>query len=104
MKFPPPPSLKQESLYSDDTDAPLAGKSAGTRYLYFKTIAKGGTSIIQSCKDVRLSRFICYKSLRPELCDDRIARQRFLREARVTAMLQHPNTVPVYDLGEDRRG
>ena len=104
MKFPKPPRENLATLYIEDTDAPIAGRVEGTRYVYFKTIARGGQSIVQSCKDLRLSRVVCHKTLRPEFASDPVARQRFLREARVTAMLVHPNTVPVYDLGEDRRG
>ena len=74
------------------------------RYAYFKTIAKGGKCIIQSCKDLHLSRTVCHKSLRKEIADDPIEQQRFLREARVTAMLQHPNTIPIYELSRDTRG
>lgn len=104
LKFPERRPVESPILYIEDTDAPLAGLSTGTRYAYFKVIARGGKSIIQSCKDLRLSRVVCYKALKPELSDDPLERQRFLREARVTAMLVHPNTVPVYDLGEDRHG
>ena len=104
MKFAQPPPSALAKIYIEDTDAPIAGRAEGTRYIYFKTIARGGKSIVQSCKDLRLSRFVCYKTLRPEFTEDPVERQRFLREARVTAMLVHPNTVPVYDLGEDRRG
>lgn len=105
MKFPPLPKETFSTLYTEDTDRPLAEKlGQGTRYAYFKTIARGGKSIIQSCKDLRLGRIICYKSLRPEYEKSRVDQHRFLREARVTAMLQHPNTVPVYDLGRDNRG
>lgn len=104
MRFPQPPKENLAALHIEDTDAPLAGLVESTRYAYFKTIARGGKCIIQSCKDLRLSRIVCYKSLRPELAEHPIERKRFLREARVTAMLVHPNTVPVYDLGENRRG
>jgi len=83
----------------------LPGKiNINTRYAYFKTIAKGGKCLIQACKDLHLSRVICYKSLLPEFADDPIEQQRFLREARVSAMLQHPNTVPTYELGRDNKG
>ncbi|MBN4075329.1 MAG: protein kinase [SAR86 cluster bacterium] len=93
------------SVYLEETDKALPEKiNIHTRYAYFKTIAKGGKCLIQSCKDLHLSRVICYKSLLPEFADDPIEQQRFLREARVSAMLQHPNTVPTYELGRDNKG
>ena len=92
-------------VYLEDTDKALPEKvNQNTRYAYFKTIAKGGKSIIQSCKDMHLGRTICYKMLRPEFADDAIEQQRFLREARVSAMLQHPNTVPTYEVGRNSKG
>ena len=88
-----------------ETDKPLPRKlDTRTRYAYFKTIARGGRSIIQSCKDLHLSRVICCKSLKPEFAGDALAQRRFVREARVTAMLQHPNTIPTYELGRNSQG
>ena len=105
IKFPELPAERNRLFSTTDTDAPLPERvDRNTRYAFFKTIARGGKSIIQSCKDRYLSRTICHKSLRPEFAKDPIERQRFLREARVTAMLQHPNTVPVYELSRDPRG
>lgn len=104
MKFPAP-AQEYASVYLEDTDKALPEKiNINTRYAYFKTIAKGGKCLIQACKDLHLSRVICYKSLLPEFADDPIEQQRFLREARVSAMLQHPNTVPTYELGRDNKG
>lgn len=103
--FPQLPLQNTATLYLEETDKRLPKRvDAHTRYAFFKTIARGGKSIIQSCKDLQLCRVICYKSLKRELNDDPIEEQRFLREARVTAMLQHPGTVPVYELGRDNRG
>jgi len=91
--------------YIEQTDKALAVKpDPNFRYAYFKTIAKGGKSLIQSCRDLHLNRDICYKSLLPEFADDDIEQKRLLREARVSAMLQHPNTVPTYELGRDTTG
>lgn len=88
-----------------DTDQPLPKRiHPHTRYAYFKTIARGGRSIIQSCKDLHLMRVVCYKTLKPEFADDADQQRRFVREARVSAMLQHPNTVPTYEIGRDMRG
>lgn len=104
MKFPEQ-KIDYASVYLEDTDKDLPEKiNINTRYAYFKTIAKGGKCLIQSCKDLHLSRVICYKTLLAEFADDPIEQQRFLREARVSAMLQHPNTVPTYELGRDNKG
>ncbi|MEQ8428720.1 MAG: serine/threonine-protein kinase [Gammaproteobacteria bacterium] len=103
--FPEPPTDDYALLYLENTDAPLPEKiNPATRYAYFKTIARGGKAIVQSCKDLHLSRVVCYKTLKPEFAKDPIEQKRFLREARVGAMLQHPNTVPMYELGRDSKG
>jgi serine/threonine protein kinase len=95
---------KDQGIYLEDTDRKLPSRiDRNTRYALFSQIAEGGKAIIYSCKDLHLSRTICYKALRKELADNEIEQQRFLREARVTAMLQHPSTVPVYELGRDNR-
>ena len=103
--FPEPPSDEYAILYLENTDRELPLKlNPNMRYAYFKTIAKGGKAIIQSCKDLNLSRTVCYKKLRPEFANDPIEQKRFLREARVSALLQHPNTVPTYEIGRDSQG
>lgn len=92
-------------LYLEDTDIPLPEKlNPSTRYIHFKTIARGGKAIIQSCRDRFLGRVICYKQLKSEFRDNDIEQLRFLREARISALLQHPSTIPTYDLGRDLRG
>ncbi|MEM6985448.1 MAG: serine/threonine-protein kinase [Pseudomonadota bacterium] len=100
LKLPDGPQL-----FVEQTDKDLAQRlDPNFRYSYFKTIAKGGKSLIQSCKDMHLNRVICYKSLLPEFAEDEIEQKRLLREARVSAMLQHPNTVPTYELGRNSKG
>ena len=92
-------------LYTEETDAPLPEKlNPNTRYAYFSTIAKGGKSLIKSCRDLHLRRTVCYKTLRPEFVNDPIENQRLLREARISAGLQHPNTMPTYEIGRDNKG
>ena len=101
----PKPLDNYPVLDLEDTDLELPEHVVNKtmRYTHFKTIAKGGKCIIQSCKDYHLSRIVAYKSLRKEIADDPFEQRRFLREARVTAMLQHPNTIPIYELSRDNR-
>lgn len=102
LKFQQPPK-EYGDVYLEDTDHPLPEVlNPSTRYMFLGTIAKGGKSIIQACRDLHLSRVVAYKSLRSEFFDDPVEQRRLLREARVLAILQHPNTVPVYEIGRDR--
>ncbi|MEM1110724.1 MAG: serine/threonine-protein kinase [Pseudomonadota bacterium] len=92
-------------LYAEEMDAPLPEKlNPHTRYAYFSTIDRGGKSLIKSCRDLHMRRTVCYKTLRPEFVDDPVENHRLLREARISAALQHPNTVPTYELGRDNKG
>ena len=104
-KFPELPEDDYPIVRLADTDKVLPETlNPRTRYAYFKTIARGGKSIIQSVKDLHLGRVVCYKSLKAEFADDPVEQTRLVREARVSALLQHPNTVPTYELGRDGRG
>tara|TARA_B100000686_G_C16758274_1_gene957018 strand:+ start:1043 stop:2011 length:969 start_codon:yes stop_codon:yes gene_type:complete len=104
LNFPEPPK-EYSSVFLEETDKPLTQKiDPNLRYAFFTTIASGGKSLIKSCKDLHLSRFVCYKTLKPEFAGDEVEQQRLIREARVSAMLQHPNTVPTYELGRDNKG
>ena len=104
LKFQQPPKAYSD-VFLEETDKPLPEVlNPNTRYMFIGTLAKGGKSLIRSCRDMHLSRVVAYKSLRPEFVNDPIEQRRLLREARVSAMLQHPNTVPTYEIGRDREG
>lgn len=55
-------------------------------------------------KDSYLGREVILKLLKPEHRDSPDVARRFLREARVTALIQHPATVPIYEMGRDEDG
>lgn len=104
LEFPQPKG-GDSRLYIEETDAPLPETlNPRTRYAFFSDIARGGKSLIKSCRDLHLRRTVCYKTLRAEFVNDPIENKRLLREARISAMLQHPNTIPTYELGRDSRG
>ncbi len=104
LRFQQPDSASKR-ITLEDTDRPLPeALNPRTRYRILSTIAKGGKSLIQSCMDMHLGRIVAYKCLRPEFIGDEIEERRLIREARVSAMLQHPNTMPTYELGRDAHG
>lgn len=89
-------------LAGTDPDLPREVAAGLARYQGFREMAQGGSALLRSCFDPVTGRSVAVKTLLPATRDDRNERRRLLREARVTAQLQHPNTVPVYDIGDDQ--
>jgi serine/threonine-protein kinase len=67
------------------------------------TLGQGGMAVVRLGTQTALGRKVAVKTLRPEMHFDGAA-LRLLREAWVTGALEHPNVVPVYDLGLDPSG
>jgi TolB-like protein len=81
-----------------DTISRLSAALAG-RYRLRREIGSGGMATVYSAHDVKHSREVAVKVLRPELAAV-LGAQRFLQEIQVTANLQHPHILPLYDSGE----
>jgi serine/threonine protein kinase/Tol biopolymer transport system component len=62
-------------------------------------IARGGVGIVYRATDPRLDRHVALKTLATLGVPDELRVERFAREARITASLDHPNIVKVYDVG-----
>lgn len=62
-------------------------------------VGKGATARIYAMRDNSLNRTIAVKFLKRSKDEKANVKQRFIHEARVTAMLEHPNIMPVYDIG-----
>jgi len=80
------------------------GGPTTSRYQVNAIFAKGGVGAIHSAVDRALQREVAYKVLLPNREADDGYRIRFVREARLSAQLQHPNILPVYDLGLSEEG
>jgi len=74
------------------------------RYRMGDEIAKGGMGSIQEAEDGSLKRTVAMKLLLPHVEGDEDSRRRFLREATVLGRLEHPNIVPIHELGRDENG
>ncbi|MEM6330086.1 MAG: serine/threonine-protein kinase [Planctomycetota bacterium] len=88
-------------ISSTDTGLPEQLPVGLAKYTGFREMARGGNALLRSCFDTVANRTVAVKTLLPEFRGRDRDRRRFLREARVTAQLQHPNTVPVYEIGHD---
>jgi serine/threonine-protein kinase len=81
-------------------DMPQAGgEFAG--YRIQRLIGRGGMSFVYQAESSRMGRVVALKVLAPELAQDDVFRERFVRESRLAASLDHPNIVPIYDAGDE---
>ncbi len=69
------------------------------RYTHIKTIGLGGVGAVLSAYEPELNREVAIKILRPAFRNKADSLKRFVREARATAHIEHPNIVPVHQLG-----
>jgi tetratricopeptide (TPR) repeat protein len=81
-----------------DPAARLAA-SLADRYRLERELGRGGMAVVHRAYDVRHDRPVAIKILRPELAAS-LGADRFLREIRFAARLQHPNILPLLDSGE----
>src|SRR3954454_14857926 len=102
-----------ETFVSDETDDGAAGPVPRTglvmgagdeRYRHLGKIGRGGMGTVYSVRDLGLLRISAMKVMAHRLASRPHEVERFLREARVTAQLDHPNIVPVHEIGLDVRG
>jgi serine/threonine protein kinase len=62
-------------------------------------IGRGGMSVVYQAEHPRLARVVALKVLAFELAEDDRFRERFVRESRLAASLDHPNIIPIFDAG-----
>ncbi len=81
----------------------LTGRSKGLvlgPYRILDQIGRGGMGIVYLAQHQKLERRVAVKVLPKERTTDRLSLDRFYREARAVAALDHPNIVKAYDVGE----
>jgi WD40 repeat protein/Flp pilus assembly protein TadD/type II secretory pathway pseudopilin PulG/tRNA A-37 threonylcarbamoyl transferase component Bud32 len=76
-----------------------AATPAAARYALIQLHAQGGLGRIYLAQDNALNRQVALKEIKPEHAGHAESWQRFVREAQVTGQLEHPNIVPVHELG-----
>ncbi|SFA94933.1 serine/threonine protein kinase [Nocardioides alpinus] len=80
---------------------PMIGRLLDRRYRIGARVARGGMASVYEATDTRLDRTVAVKVMHPGLGDDNEFAERFVREARAAARLNHPHVVGVYDQGDD---
>ena len=78
--------------------------SGGSRYELLELKGWGGMGEVWLARDRELNREVLLKQVLPQLAENAQNRERFLRETRTGAILEHPGIVPVYDIGQHPGG
>jgi eukaryotic-like serine/threonine-protein kinase len=98
-------ALRRRPLTGESSAAEALGPdSMGRRYDDLGEISRGGMGSIRHVFHKRLGRFEAMKVLDPRIAEGSALATRFLEEARIMGQLDHPNIVPVYDLGLSASG
>jgi serine/threonine protein kinase len=79
-------------------DIPIGTEFAG--YRITGVLGRGGMSVVYAAEHLGLGRTVALKVLAASLAHDESFRERFVRESKLAATLDHPNIIPIYDAGE----
>jgi WD40 repeat protein/formylglycine-generating enzyme required for sulfatase activity len=71
-------------------------------YRVLKVLGKGGMGMVLLAEDPQLERRLALKIMLPHLAADPVQRQRFLREAKAAAAIEHEHIISILQVGEDR--
>ena len=115
---PPPsgerPIIRAERSESSHMTVSLTAKGGGTsrdetaasgsigNYELISELGEGGMGIVYKARQATLDRIVALKVLLPNLSRKERFVQRFMREAKNAATLDHPNIITIYEVGEDK--
>ncbi|AFM20615.1 serine/threonine protein kinase (plasmid) [Mycolicibacterium chubuense NBB4] len=99
-------STPLDSTYSQlgDARAMFAVGSVVAGYRIERVLATGATGTVYLARNPMLPRRDALKVLSAELCEDEAFRERFVREADIASLLEHPNIVAIHSRGEAENG
>jgi len=94
-----------DALWDKDLGlAQIREQLEGKKYKIITTINRGGMGVILQTRDLRIRRTVAMKVMKTSNQFSRENVLRFIDEAQLTGQLEHPNIIPVYELGLDDQG
>jgi len=92
----------QPRILRQDESGPAANERID--YNLLKKLGEGGMGIVYAARQQSIRRVVALKMLKKAGAQEAFQREKFLAEAVITGDLEHPNIVPIYDLGRDEAG
>jgi len=98
---PPPVNLTPDASHSGgDTLLAMTKEQLGKDYRIEKELGRGGMAVVYKGVEIALERTVALKVVPPDSANVGQAAERFRREAKLAASLDHPNIIPVYRVGQ----
>ena len=94
----------RQFLEPNDERKTVFSASDAPDYELLDKIGEGGMGVVYSARQSAIARTVAVKMLKKKDADDAAQREKFISEAVVTGELDHPNIVPIYDLGSNDSG
>jgi CHASE2 domain-containing sensor protein/tRNA A-37 threonylcarbamoyl transferase component Bud32 len=85
----------------DHSGAVLGREEVIAGYRVDRLVGRGGMGVVYEAVQLALDRRVALKLIRPAYVQDPVIRERFKRESRLAAAVEHPHIIPVYEAGED---
>jgi predicted Ser/Thr protein kinase len=93
-----PAALFGDAISANEKPEPVRERIG--RYRVTDTLGEGGMGVVYAAVDEQLERPIALKIIRQDTAGDPVARERFWREARLAARVNHPHICQLYEIGE----
>src|SRR5258707_9136488 len=97
----PVPAVRDQQV--DATELDMVREQLKEEYEIIDELGRGGMAIVFKAKEKQLDREVAIKVLPFSLAFDKEFVERFQREARTSAKLEHPNIIPIYRVGKSGR-
>lgn len=96
--------LLDDCDFQEDYNHHGASERKSSRFRRLRNLARGGLGQVSIAQDHEIPREVAIKELLPKFATSASIQSRFLREAQITGMLEHPGIVPIYSVGRHRDG
>lgn len=94
----------QARAFRSKDDAVPAQRGSHADYDLLNLLGEGGMGVVYAARQASIDRKVAIKMLKGATTGDETQRRKFLSEAVITGDLDHPNIVPIYDLGTNEAG